>query len=227
MFDHSVTHHIQKHILSVLLHQEFARFRDLRPPRVDTNLFSYHLKLLQRHKFIERVDRGYTLSLAGLSYVDRVNADKLFVRQQPKVVTMLLVRDPSGRILLQKRTKQPYINTWTLPYGKVHIDDETVSSGAKREAYEKLGLVSVSPHHVGDAYIRVHAQEEVLSSTLAHICRLDVESHEESGNVQWVESQDLNTLTLAPAVEQIVKRSVGGENFFFAEYKIEFKPADI
>lgn len=217
MFEQEITHTIQKHILSVLLHSKAARFRDLRPPRTDTNLFSYHLKLLQKNKFVEKVESGYTLSPLGLSYVDRVNADKLFVRRQPKIITMLLVQDGYGNVLLQKRMKQPYIDTWTLPYGKVHIDDESVVSGAAREAQEKLAL-EVAPRHVGDAYIRVLVGGEILSSTLVHVCRFELDTYPETDTIRWCAPLKLRNYELAPAVEEIISRSFFGDDFFFDEY---------
>ena len=57
----SVTHHIQKHILDVLMYTAVARFRDLRPPRTDTNLFTYHLNVLylERKRLIVRRSRKY------------------------------------------------------------------------------------------------------------------------------------------------------------------------
>lgn len=215
-----VTHRIQKHILSVLLYQKTARFRDLRPPRVDTNLYSYHLKLLVRQGFVRKLETGYTLSSRGLAYVDRVNADKFFVRQQPKIITMLLVQDGYGNVLLQQRAKQPYIDRWTLPYGKVHIDDESVAAGAAREAHEKLGL-EVTPRHVGDAYIRVRDTGEILSSTLVHVCRFELDAYPESDTVRWCAPLKLQGYELAPAVEEIVARSFFGDEFFFDEYSVE------
>ncbi len=221
MFEQEITHHIQKHIISVLLYQKTARFSELRPPRADTNLFSYHLKLLRKNKFINKIDRGYTLTPVGLSYVDRVNADKLFVRHQPKMITMLLVQDGFGNVLLQQRTKQPYIDTWTLPYGKVHIDDESVQVGAMREAYEKLGLEGVKPRHVGDAYIRVKVDGAMLSSTLVHVCRFELHEYPEAEHIRWCAPLKLQQYELAPAVETIVARSFFGDEFFFDEYTVE------
>lgn len=220
MFEYEIDHHIQKYIMSVLLRQKTARFRDLRPPQVDTNLFSYHLKLLQKNGFIKKAEAGYTLSPVGLGYVDRVNADKFFIRQQPKIVTMLLVQDGYGKVLLQKRTKQPYIDTWTLPYGKVHINDSSVVAGAAREAHEKLNL-AVEPRHVGDAYIRVKVGDEILSSTMVHICRFELDEYPESDMIRWCTPLKLHTYDLAPAVEEIITRSFFGDIFFFDEFEVE------
>lgn len=201
------------------MRQKVARFRDLRPPSVDTNLYSYHLKLLTKSGFVDKVDGGYTLGVRGLGYIDRVNADKLFVRTQPKIITMLVVQNSDGDILLQRRTKQPYIDTWTLPYGKLHIDDATVLAAAKREADEKLGLTGQASVHAGDCYIRVKNGDEIISSTLIHICRFDRDDIATNDNLIWVRPHKLARYELAPAVEDIVARTFFKDPFFFEEYE--------
>ena len=127
-----IDHHIQKHIIGVLIHQKYARFRDLRPPGVDTNLYSYHLKAIQKDGWVEKTLEGYTLTQDGLAYVDRVSLKGLNIRSQPKIISMLVVQNSDGDVLLMRRTKQPYIDTWTLPYGKTHIEDISILDGAKR-----------------------------------------------------------------------------------------------
>ena len=222
MFENdTLKHHIQRQIVRLLMFREFARFSDLCPPRVDTNLFSYHLKLLQKQGYVAKTDQGYTLSRMGLRYVDRISSDKMQMRTQPKIITMLLVQDGYGKVLLQKRTKQPYINTWTLPYGKLHINDATLLDAARREAREKLDFDPHKLRHVGDCYIRVMADGEVESTTLAHIIRFETDAIPAADHLQWVEPLDLPKLRLAPAVEQIVSRSFFGEEFFFEEFTTE------
>ncbi|MBP6037741.1 MAG: NUDIX hydrolase [Candidatus Saccharimonas sp.] len=241
----TITHHIQRSILGALMTREFARFRDLKPENVDTNLFSYHLKLLQRDKYVRKTDSGYTLAEKGLQHVDRVNVDRMRLRTQPKIITMLLIQDGYGKILLQKRQKQPYINTWTLPYGKIHIADESVQAAAQREARDKLGFDAHKVRHVGDCYIltgnytAVDAQSYaagkfsdgdtlhithdkiwvVDSRTLAHIVRFETDAIAASETLIWVDPLDLASHRLAPAVEQIVSRAFFNDNFFFEEFK--------
>ena len=213
-----VKHHIQKYILSVLMHAKYARFRDLRPPRVDTNLYSYHLKVLLKSGMITKTEYGYTLGARGLDYVDRVNADKLFVRNQPKIITMLVVQNSDGDVLLQKHIKQPYIDTWTLPYGKLHIDDESVESAGSREASEKLGISHRLVTHAGDCYIRIRESGKVVSSTLAHICRLESDDIVLNEHLVWARPHKLSQYDLAPAVEQIVARTFFRDPYFFEEF---------
>jgi ADP-ribose pyrophosphatase YjhB (NUDIX family) len=214
----SITHHIQKHILSVLMYQQTARFRDLRPLRTDTNLFSYHLTALIKTDFVKKTEEGYSLSQNGLTYIDRVSTEKMSVRTQPKIITMLLVQNSDGDILLQRRNKQPYINVWTLPYGKLHISDLSIEAAAKREALEKLSIDTITPRHVGDAYIRVESGDILLSTTLAHIFRANDDTVLENETNIWVSPYALTDYALAPAVEAIVGRCFFGDDHFFEEY---------
>lgn len=219
----TVNHHIQKSIIDVLMYTEVARFRDLRPPRTDTNLFSYHLNNLVKQGMVAKVDGGYTLSQAGLSYVDRVSVEKKTVRTQPKIITMLLVQNSNGDVLLQRRNKQPYINTWTLPYGKLHIEDGAVGEAAQREAKEKLGLDNQTIRHAGDCYIRVRSKDEVLSTTLAHIFTFSTDDIEVGEDLIWARPHKLAQYRLAPAVEQIMSRGFFNDPFFFEEFESEWE----
>lgn len=216
----SVNHHIQRHIVDVLMYQKIARFRDLRPARVDTNLFTYHLNALLKSGLVLKVDGGYTLSNSGLAYVDRVSAENKRIRKQPKIITMLLVQNSNGDVLLQKRNKQPFIDTWTLPYGKLHIDDNTAKSAASREAYEKLGLKDQEMTHAGDCYIRVKLEGgEVLSTTLAHVFKFDRDDISTNENIEWARPHKLSKYQLAPAVEAVVARCFFNDPFFFEEFE--------
>lgn len=218
----SVNHHIQKHIIDVLMYSEFARFRDLRPARTDTNLFTYHLNALIKARLIEKGESGYTLTKDGLSYVDHVSSEKKIIRTQPKIITMLLVQNSNGDILLHKRDKQPYINAWTLPYGKYHIEDESLEAAARREAKEKLGLEDQAVTHIGDCYIRVRSDGEILTTTLAHIFKFNRDDITTSETIQWARPHKLGQYRLAPAVEQIMTRGFFNDPFFFEEFDAEW-----
>lgn len=214
----TVNHHIQKYIIDVLMYKEVARFRDLRPDRTDTNLFSYHLKTLMKLGLVMKVENGYTLTPSGLSYVDRVSTEKRIIRMQPKIISMLLVQNSDGDILLQRRKKQPYINAWTLPYGKIHIDDASIEKAAQREAKEKLGLIDQPLRHIGVCYIRVNADDDILSTTTAHIFAFNRDNITLSEDIIWARPHKLHDYKLAPAVEEIVARGFFNDPFFFEEF---------
>jgi ADP-ribose pyrophosphatase YjhB (NUDIX family) len=214
----SIIHHIQKFIIDVLMYQKVARFRDLRPPRVDTNLFSYHLNSLVKLGMVKKVEGGYALSTMGLSYVDRVSTEKKTIRTQPKIISMLVIQNSKGDVLLQHRKKQPYIDTWTLPYGKLHVEDISVKEAAQREAYEKLGLKDQAMEHAGDCYIRVHSESGLLSTTLAHVFRMYTDAIETNDNLVWARPHKLSSFELAPAVEEVMTRTFFKDAFYFEEY---------
>lgn len=218
----SVNHHIQKFIIDVLLYRKVARFRDLRPPKVDTNLFTYHLKELVKSGLIDKVEGGYALSANGLSYVDRVSTEKKTIRTQPKIISMLVIQNGEGDILLQRRTKQPYIDTWTLPYGKLHIEDSSTIEAAHREVYEKLGIENQKLEHAGDCYIRVRIGDSLLSTTLAHVFRFYTDDIKESETLMWARPHKIAALSLAPAVEEIMTRTFFKDAFYFEEYDVDW-----
>ena len=161
---------------------------------------------------------GYSLAPRGLAYVDRVSTDTMLVRTQPKIVTMLVVQNSNGDVLLQQRTKQPYIDTWTLPYGKLHIDDRSIQAAAQREVAEKLGTMDLALRHAGECYIRVWADKAILSTTLTHVfygVTDDITPHE---RLVWARPHKLAQYALAPAVEQIVARVFFRDPYFFEEF---------
>lgn len=222
MIEHSsIEHHIQRHIVGVLMYQKYARFSEMRPPKVDTNLYSYHLKLLQNRHFVKRTDEGYTLDKLGILYVDRVTTSTLKIRTQPKIIVMLVVQNSNGDLLLYRRARQPFTSHFTLPYGKIHIDDENLAAAARREALEKLRLDEQSPVHAGDCYIRVRDKEngEIIMTTLAHIFRLNADDVELDEHQEWARPHKLSQYDLAPAVEQIVTRTFFRDPYFFEEYE--------
>ena len=203
------------------MYQKYARFTEMRPPKVDTNLYSYHLKLLQRRNFVKRTDEGYTLDKFGILYIDRVTTSTLKIRTQPKIIVMLVVQNSEGDVLLFRRGRQPFTGQYTLPYGKIHIDDESLEAAAKRETAEKLRLKNRTPIHAGDCYIRVRDKEnnEIIMSTLVHVFRLDADDIELDERQEWARPHKLSQYDLAPAVEEIVARTFFKDPYFFEEYE--------
>ena len=218
----SVKNKIQETIIDKLFREEIVSFTDLSIPRVASNLLTYHLKRLEEQAVVKKVTGGYTLGTHGLSYVDRVSAEKKLIQIQPKIITMLLIQNSDGDVLLQKRNKQPFINTWTLPYGKIHIDDTSVEAAGMRAAFEKLGIEGQQVTHSGDCYIRVRVDGKALSTTLAHICRFNADDISTTDTIVWARPHRLQQYKLAPAVETIMTRGFFNDPFFFEQYDEEW-----
>ena len=221
MFEQNlIEHHIQKWIMQVLIRKEYARYSDMRPEKTDSNLYAYHLNRLVSSGFVEKTDKGYTLSLQGLRYVEYASSS-MKLRSQPKITVAILLKDIDGNILLTKRLKQPYINYYGLPLGKIHSDkDKTILDGAKRELLEKTGVKYNKLVHVGDTYLKIHINNVLISDLLIHvfsaICKQKIEINESS---KWVNIKDLNQINLVPGVKEIAKL-VDSEERFFKEISI-------
>ena len=215
----TIDHHIQRHILSVLMQTPIARFRDMRPPKVDSNLYSYHLGLLLKKQLIDKHDSGYSLSKKGIVYIDRVSTATLDVRLQPKITTMFVIQNDEGEVLLFERIRHPFIGQWALPNGKVHLTDRTLELSAKRELSEKLNVSDQPFKRAGACFIRTVHDGEVVMSTLAHIFTFTTNDIELHDRLRWVKPHKLHQLQLAPAVEQIVARTFFNDPYFFEEYE--------
>lgn len=225
MFEYSsITHHIQKAIIAHLMEYELARFRDMRPPKTDTNLYSYHLKLLLKQGYVEKTDVGYKLGLRGMVYADRVNTETVKLRPQPKIITMLVIQNDEGQVLVFKKKRQPFIGKLTLPYGKLHNDDLSVYDAAKREVHDKLGDMTIDElKHVGDTYIHIIHEGEAAMSTLVHIFYATSKAPLPFEHLEWVEPLDIRYENSAPGVVEVVQFALISKTFFFEEVTVELE----
>jgi 8-oxo-dGTP pyrophosphatase MutT (NUDIX family) len=225
MFEYEpIAHTIQKHIMAYLMDHETARFRDMRPPKTDTNLYSYHLKLLLKQGFVVKTDDGYRLGMRGAVYVDRVSSATVKLRPQPKIITMLVIQNDEGQVLLFKKKRQPFIGLWTLPYGKVHNGDISVRDAALREIDEKLNGLSVpNLKHIGDSYLHVTYEGSVALSTLVHIFYGTTVDTLRDGTHHWVEPLDIRDAESAPGIVEVVQFALISKTYFFEEVSTEWR----
>ena len=213
-----IKHAIQQHIIDLLSGQEFARFSDLRPPSVETNLFTYHLQVLVRRGLVAKINDGYKLNLEGLRYASETSPDNAPRSLQPDVVSVLVVQNSNGDLLLQKRDRQPYINTWTLPGARLYADDQVADAPIKRIAAGQLKIVAINLRHAGEAYVRVYGPSGLITATLTHVYRLESDDVRLDDTLVWVQPHRLSEYQLAPGTESIVTRSFFNDDCFFEEY---------
>lgn len=202
--------------------QKTARFRDMRPPKTDTNLYSYHLNRLLKSGLVEKTEDGYTLGLEGLVYVDRLSTADASFRRQPKIINLLVVQNHDGGVLIYRREKQPFIDMWTLPSGKLHMDDISLLAAAQREAKEKLGLDNQPMRHAGDCYLRTVRGSDVVTMTLVHVFAFERDDIPMKETMTWAQPHKLHEYELAPCVEEIVARTFFRDPFFFEEFTVEW-----
>jgi ADP-ribose pyrophosphatase YjhB (NUDIX family) len=166
-----IDHYLQQDIINKLSRAETCRFSELKPKELESNLFMYHLKQLITAGYVKKVPSGYQLGAAGLTYVDMLSRTNSKPRKQPKLVSILAVRNSEGEYLLARRLLQPYIDKHMFLSGKQHFG-ESAEDHIKRELAEQTSLL-LAPKRRGLADIRIKADGQLLTHIVAHIYSFD------------------------------------------------------
>lgn len=168
MIEQSFGHHIQKDILKKLISMPSARYAELRPKNIESNLFMYHLKQLIRSGYVEKTNTGYELTSQGKHFADRASLSSLKLRIQPKLITILAVQHKDGRWVLLERLHQPFIHSVGLPSGKIHYG-EALQDAADRELKEKTNMSDVPLVLRGTFIMRFRLNGEVVNHIIGYV----------------------------------------------------------
>lgn len=164
-----IEHTVQRDILVRLTQAKTLRFSELKPDGLENNAFMYHLRELIKAKYVTQTDdKAYTLTAAGLSYIDSLSLTNRLPRRQPKLIVILALKNKAGQYLLAKRLVQPTIDTWMLPSGKRHFG-ETPQEHAERELSEQLSTTSVALTDRGTVDIRIWHDDVLVSHLVARL----------------------------------------------------------
>lgn len=162
-----IDHAVQKDIVRNLVTNGISRFSELKPKRVESNLFMYHLGQLQKKGVIQKQNDGYSLTAMGRAFLDRVNLDSLVFRLQPKIITVLMIKNENNKWLMLKRIHEPHMNRLGFPSGKVHFGED-IGHAAERELKEKAGLTCKDLRLRGNVIMRFI--DEPTKAVVNHVC---------------------------------------------------------
>lgn len=192
-------HYIQKHILDKLRRTSAMRYVQLNPGEIESGHFRYHLMQLIKEGYVDSIERGlYTLTVSGQHAVDKLSENRVNATPMPKVITYTLLREGS-KILLQQKSKQPYLNLLNMIGGKVH-EDETTQAASMREVYEKTGIEISDPYLAGVFEILIKSYNNILTHAIAYVyvANINVSAHPVA-SLQVMDIPELNnTANLAP-----------------------------
>lgn len=191
---------------------DVRKFSELRVEDVESNLFQYHLKHLLGKKLVEKCDGGYRLAPKGLYYADRFSPEYKGERPQPKLITVVVLKNKDGKILLQQKPRQPWLGDYHLPAGKIHTG-ETTDGAATRELEEKTGV------HIEDmrfrclSHVQVFKQHIVVTDYFGFIFTATYDGVIENG--YWYDpDNDAEVTELAPGVQELLGFERIGDNSF-------------
>jgi len=217
-------HYIQKNILDELRVKDSVRYAKLNSSEVESGHFRYHLGQLIKDGYVEQVDRGlYRLTSAGLSYVDKLSEHKTTLTSMPKVITYTLLKD-GDKVLLQKKSKQPYMNLFNMIGGKLH-EGEFTQQAAIREVYEKTGASIEKVSLAGVFEILISNSKQLLSHTIAYVFVANVNSESfASSKVELFNIQDLAAEShLAPDFMPIFKSLGDSSSAVLGKFEISLQ----
>lgn len=216
-------HSYERYILYRLALADQKRFSELRPKGAETNLFVYHIHKLIREGLVRKVDKGYALTASGTRYVDKLSLRNFEPRFQPKIVTLIICKNPKREYLLYTRKQQPFYGLIGFPYGKIHFG-EKIKQAAERELREKTGL-QANLIHSGDAYLTVSQNGELLTHMLAHVFvgtnpRGEAVTDSETGQARWGKIAHADAIKFIPGFLEILKATTKSAKPFFLELSI-------
>lgn len=198
-------HYIQTYILDKLVHDKVLRNRDMRPPNVESNLYQYHLLQLQRDGYVQKIDGGYTLTGRGLAYADRHSTTLKKTRSQPKLITVIFITNSDGDLLLVPKKRQPFMDTYNLPSGKIHLD-ESIAEAAKRELQEKVDPKReyAELEHFGVAHYTITQEDFVISDYIALLLFTEADGLRLPSGAAFYKLNQIGSLPLYPSVRELI-----------------------
>jgi hypothetical protein len=153
---------IEKQAFSVLLRQETASIKDMRPVDVPANQFSYHLNNLIQQKYIQKIDRGkYTLTPLGLQFAGKLSTATNEQRDNMKTVIILYGKTDDGRVSLFEWSRQPYIHKMTLPHDRMAYSD-SLDAAVTTACMDKLGK-KVNIRYKTSVIMTITHQHQIVS----------------------------------------------------------------
>jgi 8-oxo-dGTP pyrophosphatase MutT (NUDIX family) len=193
----------------------------MRPPRVDSNLYAYHLTKLLKNGYLTKDGKNYSLAPKGLACVDRLSFSGEWSKQQPVICTGIILKNEYDEVLLTKRLRQPFLGKWWLPMGKLEEADRSIHDAAHRELFEKTGVRVRSIRHIGDCYLRLTDNGYSVLSAFAHIFTAEVPKAaiELGDDMSWRRVDRFGGANDFAGMDEIVRLSEGRRGRFFAEIR--------
>lgn len=164
---------IQRHVLLVLIRKPTARSKDLVPPDIPANQFSYHLEGLIACGLVSKISRGvYALTPAGERTVGMFST-KLNKQVEAIKTVVLFYGQRDDENLLYRWNRQPYFGCITPPYGHMSRG-RSLTDGVNQILEEKLGVVQPVEYKTS-ALIKIIHKDEIIShmNALIYEVRLD------------------------------------------------------
>ncbi|MEM6997548.1 MAG: helix-turn-helix domain-containing protein [Patescibacteria group bacterium] len=225
-----IHHNIQAKIIEYLAGHPGSSYADMRPAGVESNAFSYHLKLLMKEGLVKKRDDGkYRLTAIGgmISHNPKKSITERVKRAYS--VMFLMARNDKGQWLVRRRMYPPLFG-YVEAVLSHPVDEITVTEQAAVTFKERTGMQGAF-RVAGTCFVRVVAGDELLSYkniTVLVADELNGELSKEAISEQcsWMSIEDLNKEEkLAPQMHDVIRLVEQGD-LFWEELRYEIDPID-
>lgn len=198
-------HWIQTHILEQLSFSAELRNRDLRPDRVESNLFQYHLSRLVSEGLVKHVGNKYMLSSSGMYWADRYNIDLRGAQPQPKLISIIGIYNQDNEYLLKPKLLQPFVGLQYVPSGKIRLG-EPHDIAAQREAQEKLGFIPDHLQRVGVMRATITSQNHIVTDYIGVLYKAPLPTQcQLPSSVAWRSADQPDDATVMPGTQATLR----------------------
>jgi 8-oxo-dGTP pyrophosphatase MutT (NUDIX family) len=142
------------------------RYRDMRPPDIENDLYNYHLRYLTRQGLVEKRAGMYRLNETGKKHLVELNP--YHESNRFKIAALCLVLQ-DGRVLYQERIRQPFAGQKGLVGGGIMRGEPAVAA-AKRRLQEEAGLTAEFTLLGLMRKMRFDKTGELYTDILFHVC---------------------------------------------------------
>lgn len=219
------SHHIQKTILQKLVESNQARFSELRPKKIDGNIFTYHLKALIKQKLVQKnADGSYCLTNEGkLAGIHNSTSKAVKLAQAHSII--LISAEDNGKWLLRKRLVQPMFGKIGFMHGEPQAD-ESVWDCATRILKYRTDLTAEFRVR-GSGFITLTNKgklESYSNFTLlsAHNLKGDLRPKDHHGENFWLDNPDFTNTDMIPSMAALTQLlHANNDQIFFADLEFD------
>jgi hypothetical protein len=214
-----VEHHIQKRIISDLVACESARYAQLKPSHIESNVFTYHLQSLIRQNLIAKhTDGSYSLTSDGKLYGINSSLKTKELLEQAHAIILISIRNGNSW-LLRKRLVQPMFGKVGFMHGEPRAGETIQQAGARILKY-RCGLQGqFEVKGSGFVYLQTDGMSVAYSNfTLLEATNVEgdlVETDAHGENI-WHENPDFSADNMIPSMQDF-SQAITAPGLFFLD----------
>jgi ADP-ribose pyrophosphatase YjhB (NUDIX family) len=166
---------IKRNILSQLLRtKDWLRYSEIYDHSIENDLFNYHLQHLVDKGLVDKQDKKYHISDAGILFSQdegAIGAQNNYVDKMQVNVLNLVIKEEDGQIYIlnQERKRYPFYGSSGISGGVVR-KGEKILAAATRNLKAKTGLEGTFSRILGTIRGTIYLKDEICQDIFLFVC---------------------------------------------------------